>query len=332
LVIFAFRLDWRREGDRIHEWNLRRFCLLTFDLAQLGERGFEIEGTQRAKSSMERHMYKTLLVNIPSERSPRPVINGAISLAKRCQAQLDAVSVGYESAGMPLVAEGGAAVAAIYEVERGRALERAHAALAVFEAEASHAGLIHSSRAIGAMPGESAAIVGATARLYDLTVVAQPEYDRDTFDNTLAQEILLHSGGPVLFMPYTFKGVFQPDRVGICWDGSRLAARAVRDALPLLEQAKAVTIITVNASSVPENASAAHLVRYLSRLGVPIEIDSVTTEKANIQSSILSMAADESLNLLVMGGYGHSRLKETVFGGVTREMLESMTVPTLMSH
>jgi nucleotide-binding universal stress UspA family protein len=278
-------------------------------------------------------MYKNLLVNIPTERSPQPVIDGAISLAARCQAQLDAVSVGYESSSMPLVAEGGAAVAAIFEVEHEKALERAHAALAIFETEAKRAGVIHSSRAISALQGEAAAILGATARLYDLAVVAQPEFERDTFDNTLAQEILFQSGGPVLFVPYTFKGAFHARRVGICWDGSRLAARAVRDAMPLLEQAEAITIIAINeASSVPADASAAHLMRYLSRLGVPTEIDSKKTEKANIQTSILSLAADESLNLLVMGGYGHSRLKEIMFGGVTREMLESMTVPTLMSH
>ena len=277
-------------------------------------------------------MYKNLLVNIPTERSPQPVIDGAISLAAHCQARIDAVSVGYESSGLPLAAEGGAAVAAIFEVEREKALERADAALAMFEAQASRAGLIYSSRAISALQGEAAAILGATARLYDLTVVAQPEFARDTFDNTLAQEILYQSGGPVLFMPYTFKGAFQARRVGICWDGSRLAARAVRDAMPLLEQAEAITIITINAANVPADASAAHLVRYLSRLEVPTEIDSVTTQRANIQSSILSLAADDSLNLLVMGGYGHSRLKETVFGGVTRDMLESMTVPTLMTH
>jgi nucleotide-binding universal stress UspA family protein len=277
-------------------------------------------------------MYKNLLVNIPTERSPRPAIDGAISLAVPWQAELNAVAVGYESASMPLVAEGGAAVAAIFEAERDKALERANAALAVFEAEAKLAGLIHSSRAIGALQGEAVAILGATARLYDLTVVAQPEFERDTFDNTLAQEILFQSGGPVLFMPYTFKGAFHARRIGICWDGSRLAARAVRDAIPLLEQAEAITIITINAADVPADASAAQLVRYLSRLGVPTEIDSVKTAKANIQSSILSLAADESLNMLVMGGYGHSRLKETVFGGVTRDMLESMTVPTLMSH
>lgn len=277
-------------------------------------------------------MYKSLLVSIPTERSPQPVIDGAISLAARCQAQLDAVSVGYESSSLPLVAEGGAAVASIFEVEREKALERAQAALAVFEAEAKRAGLVHSSRAISALQGEAAAILGATARLYDLAVVSQPEFARDTFDNTLSQEILFQSGGPVLFMPYTFKGAFQAKRVGICWDGSRLAARAVRDAMPLLEQAEAITVITINAANVPADATAAHLQRSLSRLKVPTAIDSLKSEKANIQSSILSLAADESLSLLVMGGYGHSRLKETVFGGVTRDMLESMTVPTLMSH
>lgn len=278
-------------------------------------------------------MYKNLLVNIPTERSPRPAIDGAISLAARCQAELHAISVGYEFSGMPLVAEGGAAVAAIFEVEREKAMERAHAALSVFETEASRAGLIHSCRAVSALPGEAAAIVGAAARLYDLVVVTQPEFDRDTFDNTLAQEILFQSGGPVLFMPYTFRGAFYARGVGICWDGSRLAARAVRDAMPLLEQAEAITIITINeASNVPADASAAHLLRALARLGVPTRISGLKSERANIQSSILSLAADENLNLLVMGGYGHSRLKETVFGGVTRDMLHSMTVPTLMSH
>ena len=129
------------------------------------------------------------------------------------------------------------------------------------------------------------------------------------------------------------RGAFHARRIGICWDGSRLAARAVRDAMPLLEQAEAITIITINeATSVPPDASAAHLVRYLSRLGVPTEIDRLKASKANTQSSILSLAADERLDLLVMGGYGHSRLKETVFGGVTRDMLHSMTVPTLMTH
>ena len=278
-------------------------------------------------------MYKNLLVNIPTECSPRPVSDGAISLAARCKAQLDAVAVGHEVPNMPFLAEGGAAVATISKVEHEMALERSHAALSIFEAEAKGAGVVYSCRAITELQAEAAAILGATARLYDLSVVAQPDFGRDSFDSTLAQEILFQSGGPVLFMPHIFRGSFSAGRIGICWDGSRLAARAVRDSMPFLAGAETITVITINAeSSVPADASAPHLERYLSRLGVPTKIDGVNTEKANIQSSILSLAADESIDLLVMGSYGHSRLKETVFGGVTRDMLESMTVPTLMSH
>jgi nucleotide-binding universal stress UspA family protein len=278
-------------------------------------------------------MYRNLLVNIPTEHSPRPVIDGAISLAVRYRAQLDAVSIGHEIPNTPFLVEGGAAIGTISKIEHENALQRADAALGVFEVEAGRAGIAYNCRAITELQAEAAAIIGTTARLYDLTVVAQPEFERGTFDNALAQEVLFQSGGPVLFIPYIFRGELHAKRIGICWDGSRLAARAARDAMPLLEQAEAITILTVNeSSSVPEHASAAHLVRYLARLEVPTRIANVRMETAGIQSSILSIASDEGVDLLVMGGYGHSRLKETVFGGVTREMLESMTVPTLMSH
>jgi nucleotide-binding universal stress UspA family protein len=224
-------------------------------------------------------------------------------------------------------------VAAIFEVEGERARERAEAALGVFEAEARNAGIAYSSRALVAMPAEAASIAGAMARLYDLTVVLQPEIQRDTFDNTLPQEILFQAGGPVLFMPYTFCGAFTAKRIGICWDGSRLAARALRDARPLLRQADAITIITVtNGKTPPVESSSEHLVRHLAQAGLPANIASFTADRADIQPGLLSIAADKSLDLLVMGGYGHSRLQETVLGGVTRKMLASMTVPTLMSH
>jgi nucleotide-binding universal stress UspA family protein len=233
---------------------------------------------------------------------------------------------------MPFLAEGGAAIAAISEAEHDKAMERARAVLAVFEADAKLAGIAYSCRAIAELQADAAAIVGTTSRLYDLTIVAQPEFERDSFDNTLAQTILFQSGGPVLFIPYIFRGALQGKRIGICWDGSRLAARALRDAMPLLEQAEAITILTINPNSVPDDASATQLVRYLSRLGAQTKVVDLTTNSTSIQASLLSLATDESLDLLVMGGYSHSRLRETVFGGVTREMLETMTVPTLMSH
>lgn len=277
-------------------------------------------------------MLKNLLVHIPSERLMRPVVDGAISLAVARAAHLDAVSVGYESANIGLAVDGGAAVATVFEMERERALARANAALAVFEAEASNAGLTYGVQALTGLPVDAAATVSASARLYDLTIVQQPDPDRDTFDNTLPQEILFQSGGPVLFIPNTHKGPFEPRRIGIAWDGSRLAARAVRDAASFLTRAHAIIIISINESQEPTNASAAVLATHLARHGLVAQIERASADHADIQPIMLSIAADSGIDMIVMGGYGHSRWQERILGGVTRGMLQSMTVPTLMSH
>ncbi|WP_028162699.1 universal stress protein [Bradyrhizobium elkanii] len=278
-------------------------------------------------------MYKNILVLVPTELSTRPVADGSISLAATSKAELEALAIGYEASSIPMTAEGGAAVGSIYEIERQRAFERADGALRMFEAQARNAGITYRCRALSALPGEAVEIVGAAARLHDLTIVSQPEVDRDTFDNNLAQQTLFEAGGPVLFMPYTFKGAFTAKRIGICWDGSRVAARALHDAMPFLKAAETLTVITVNEDdNVPSEASPTHLARYLAHVGVAVHLTSLRMDDSEIQPGILSLAADESLDLLVMGGYGHSRLKETVLGGVTRDMLRSMTVPTLMSH
>ncbi|OAF18727.1 universal stress protein UspA [Bradyrhizobium neotropicale] len=277
-------------------------------------------------------MFKDLLVHIPTERSPRPAIHASISLAMRAGTHLDAIATGYASTNVPFVAEGGAAVASSLQFEYERAIERADAALRVFEIEAKHAQINYGKYALSGTIAEIVSRVDAAARLYDLTIVSQADPDCDTFDNQLPQELLLQAGGPLLFIPYTFRGAFKASRVGICWDGSRLAARALRDATPFITEADALTIITLNASDVPADASPDRLVKHLARKGLPAKTVSLQSDRGNLQSSILSIAADESLDLLIMGGYGHSRLQETVFGGVTREMFRSMTLPVLMSH
>ena len=277
-------------------------------------------------------MLKTLLVHIPSERLIRPVVDGSISLAVSHASHLRAISVGYEttSLGFP-VDVGGAAVAAVFEIERERALARANAALAVFEIEARNAGIAYDSHAMESAPADAAAAVIASARLHDLTIVLQPEPERQTFDNVMPQEILFESGGPVLFVPHVHKGPLETKRIGIAWDGSRLAARALRDAAPFLTRATAITIISINEQA-PAEASAKAASAHLARYGVTVRIQQMDADHADIQPSILSIAADDGLDLIVMGGYGHSQLQERILGGVTRDMLQSMTVPTLMSH
>jgi nucleotide-binding universal stress UspA family protein len=288
--------------------------------------------TAAADRTARTAMLKNILVHIPSERSIRPITDSAISLAMRHAAHLDAVSIGFETANLGLSIDAAAAVATIYEVEHEGALARANAALVVFEAEARNAGITYDLLPLTGGPADIAASVGTLARLYDLTVVLQPESDVNTFDNIVPQEMLFQSGGPVVFIPYTHNGPFEPKHIGIAWDGSRLAARALRDAAPFLARAQTVTIISVNEKEISADVSAATLKAHLARHALPADIVRMDADRADVQPTILSIAADTGMDLIVMGGYGHSRLGERILGGVTRGMLKSMTVPTLMSH
>jgi len=278
-------------------------------------------------------MYKDILVHIPTERPIRALIDGSISLAAKLNAHIDAVAVGYVASSAAYIMEGGAAVAAVFEMERERALERAEAALEVFRSGTTSAGISCTCHPLGEIPVDAAVSLGEMARLHDLSIVLQPDPSQASFDNDVPGEILFQSGGPVLFLPHTFRGTFKAKRIGLCWDGSRLAARAMRDAAPFLARAEGIVIITINeADSVPEEVSASNLARHLGRRGLSTRTVSLSAARADIQPTILSLAADENLDVLVMGGYGHSRWQERLLGGVTLAMLEAMTVPTLMSH
>jgi nucleotide-binding universal stress UspA family protein len=277
-------------------------------------------------------MLKNLLVQIPSERAVRPVVDGAISLATNYAAHLEAVSIGFESANVGLMVDGAAAAAAVFEIERERALARANAALAIFEAEARNVGIDYHCQALTAVPADAFVRLGAMARLYDLTIVPQPDSSLTTADNTVPTEILFQAGGPVLFVPYTHKGALRPQHVGIAWDGSRLAARALRDATSFLARSRSVTIISINEMQPSADTSAEMLAKHLARRGLKARIETMSANHADVQPAILSLVADAGIDLIVMGGYGHSRVQERFLGGVTRAMIQSMTVPTLMSH
>ena len=277
-------------------------------------------------------MLKNILVHIPSERPIRPIADSAISLAVMRAAHLDAVSIGFETAMWACPS-----MAALRSPPCLKSSTNAHwrgltPRSRCLKPKPGNAGITYGLRPFAGNPADIAATVGALARLYDLTVVLQPESGHDTFDNTVPQEILFQSGGPVIFIPYTHKGPFEPKHIGIAWDGSRLAARALRDAAPFLARAQTITIISVNEKEIPASVSAATLATHLARHGLTARIVRMSADRTDIQPMILSIAADSGLDLIVMGGYGHSRLNERILGGVTRGMLRSMTVPTLMSH
>ena len=277
-------------------------------------------------------MFRNILVHVPSERPVRPVIEVAVALAMARRSHLDAVAIGYESMGAvgTLVGSGGAAVAAVVGAEQERAQERADAAISVFEVEAKLAEITYDVRSLTAIPAEAKEAIGVLARLYDMTIVLQPDSSKSSYDNDIPQEILFNSGGPMLMVPYIHKGPLDTHNVGIAWDGSRLAARALRDAMPFLMGANAVTVIAVNEEA--GEASSDQLVAHLGRRGIAARVQRLTADRGNVQGTILSIAAESNMGLLVMGGYGHSRLQERILGGVTRSMFDCMTVPVLMSH
>jgi nucleotide-binding universal stress UspA family protein len=277
-------------------------------------------------------MFRNILVHIPSERPVRPVVDVAVALTIARRSHLDAIAIGYESmsaAGM-IVDGGGAAVAAVMGAEQDRAQERADAAIAIFEVEARLAKIAYGIRTLATIPAEAGQTIGALSRLYDMTIVLQPEASTASYDNEIPQHVLVNSGGPMLMVPYIHKGPLDTHHVGIAWDGSRLAARAVRDAMPFLMGAKEVTVIAIN-EEVGESSSD-QLAAHLGRRGIAARVQRLTMDRGQVQGALLSIAAESSMGLLVMGGYGHSRLQERILGGVTRSMFDSMTVPVLMSH
>ncbi len=173
------------------------------------------------------------------------------------------------------------------------------------------------------------------ARYFDLTILGQrdPEFQEAPGSEEIPDQILLRSGRPVLVIPHS--GTFETlgEHVMVAWDGSRLATRAVNDALPLMKGASKVDVLAVD----PKEGSHGHLPGadislHLARHDIKAEAEHLVSEKLSAGDALLSYAADSSIDLIVMGGYGHRRWREIVLGGVTRHMLNHMTVPVFMTH
>jgi nucleotide-binding universal stress UspA family protein len=173
------------------------------------------------------------------------------------------------------------------------------------------------------------------ARRVDLTVIGQSGEDspEERMARGLPEALLLASGRPILVVPRYGKFERVGERVLVAWIGTRESARAVNDAIPLLAGAHEVTVLAVNPSlgagnDVPSGDIALHLARH----DIKATASATRGEGLSVGDVLLSRAADLGVDLIVMGGYGHSRVRELALGGVTRHLLEHMTVPVLMSH
>jgi nucleotide-binding universal stress UspA family protein len=134
-------------------------------------------------------------------------------------------------------------------------------------------------------------------------------------------------------VPYIQKAPLKLDEVMVCWDGSRPAARAIADAMPLLQRAGQIEVVIVaNERGKRDEIPGADMGQHLARHGLKVDVKRITGGDIDVADALLSHAADSSADFIVMGGYGHSRLREFVLGGVTHSILRSMTAPVLMSH
>ena len=185
--------------------------------------------------------------------------------------------------------------------------------------------------------GKVSETVVCRVRHADLVILGQvdPAHPPPPAGRQLVEDVLMTSGRPILVIPYIGRFERFGTNILVGWNNSREAARAINDAIPLLAKAVSVTILEANPigrKPAIDDAASSDITRHLSRHGISAKTARTALAGMTASDALLSYAADVSADLLVIGGYGHSRLRERILGGVTRELLQHMTLPVLMSH
>jgi nucleotide-binding universal stress UspA family protein len=275
-------------------------------------------------------MLNDIAVLLPVDRPAGALIDCAVSVAGLFEAHLDGIACVYQDLN-PMIASEAAAVVMAAEYETG--VDQAATVLDQFEIAARRLDIPHNAKSIFDVSYAATRTVTEMSRLYDLNIVAQPDRSNPSETDFLPEAVLFGSGRPLLVVPYITEAPVRTDRVLICWDGGKPAARAVHDAMPFLRKATTIDVLSVNENEGSAGeASSTALIAHLARRDLPARHYRLTADASNIHNAILSLAADNDTDLIVMGGYGHSRLREFILGGTTRGMFESLTVPALISH
>jgi nucleotide-binding universal stress UspA family protein len=231
----------------------------------------------------------------------------------------------------PIDVPDAATIAALYE----QADQRMRDVGAAFEKACEAAGLSHEWRPVRSPGGDSAVSALVSARSADLVVVRQPDRAADEDMATNVEALLFEGGRPVLFLPPNGQLASPIRRILIAWDGSREAARATHDALPLLKAAEAVEVVVVDPDKLPDidaPLAGTDIAGCLSRHDIHVNVTTVSKGSGSTAEAISAQVAASNADLVVMGAYTHQRLREWLFGGVTRAFLESSPVPVLMSR
>jgi nucleotide-binding universal stress UspA family protein len=275
--------------------------------------------------------YNDILVALTSYPEPTPVsvVENAVSVAAALGAHIAALScemhvqvpghfISGSVVGLPGVIAG----------EAGKSRKNAQDLLAAFDAAAAKSGVSRESILQKCKSFEVTALLVEYARLRDLTIMPASN------DRWYAEAVIFGSGKPTVILPESpSPRAFELGTVAVAWDFSRAAARAVADAIPLLEESKKVRVVTVlNEKHMDNKHSAEELSKNLSRHGIDVVLDRVDAKGRPIGDVLEAYVASHASDMLVMGAYGHSRLREFVLGGATKSLLLKPPLPILFSH
>jgi nucleotide-binding universal stress UspA family protein len=278
--------------------------------------------------------WKDILVIVSDAKADEPAIALGEALAKQSNAHLAAAFL-TPLPDEPLAYEP-TVVAGVWAELLGRARADAEAERKRVEERLKQAGQPYELRTAEALSRDLGRVAAVHARYADVAVMTRPpEGIGAELREEIIEGVLFHSGRPALVAPLGWTGTSIGKRVVIAWDASREATRALSEADDILEFSEAVTVVTIDAK--PKmfghgDQPGANIAGHLQRRGLPAEVKNVDSGGRSAASAILEEAKALGADLVVMGGYAHSRLRELVFGGATRELLRNATVPVLMAH
>ncbi len=280
--------------------------------------------------------FKDLMLQASSYPEPTPAaaIRQGIDLAAALGAHVSALSFGIE-----LPRPGNALANALLGLpgmvaaEEEKSVERARDLMSLFERLATERGVQHAQVIETSTTSELPAAVTEHARTYDVAMI--PVGEVPGLQQYVAESVIFGSGRPVIVLPAAPKrdAALSLDVVGVAWDFSRPAARAVADALPILKLARTVRVVTITEEkTIDTRRTAADLARHLARHGIEIVVDEEPARGRPIGQAVKEYASARDLGLLVMGAYGHSRLRDFVLGGATKSIVANPPLPVLLAH
>jgi nucleotide-binding universal stress UspA family protein len=280
--------------------------------------------------------FKDVLIALTTYPEPTPVsaVDDAVDLAAALGAKVSAIACEVKiRAPGNVLGDYLLDIPALVAAEAKKSATNAQQLLAAFQGAAEKRGLFQERISEHCLTSEVPDVLIEYSRLRDLTIVPVPE--GDCFDQWYAESIIFGSGRPTVVLPHTRKrtGSFALDTVIVAWDFSRPATRAIADAMAILEKAKRVCVLTVTKEkAIDTRRSGAELAKHLARHSVDVVLDEVDAKGRGIGDVFEAHVTYRNADLLVMGAYGHSRIREFILGGATKRMLARPPVPIFLSH